>query len=163
MPQSSINRSDSGAPQAAESTSFPPNSIISLFKELITLNYESTPATAQVVGLHQALGRAAMGMTRNKHKMYLILARSREICNDVLAALESPPDSNNWEFQPEIVLQDLDKFYTLIDTLEEVLLEVADVMPSELEALGPTSPSSWPQSRAALTKIWTRLEGAPFD
>lgn len=155
------------------------DSTISLLKELISLNKAPTPATAQLIGLHQALGQAATNMTRNKHRMYLILARSREICNYILDTLESPADSDESEVQPEAILQAMELSYTLIDTLEayvslkplirtadscyRVLLEVAEVMPAELEVLGRTSLLSWPRSGEHLLKIWNQLEGAPFD
>ncbi|KIO24601.1 hypothetical protein M407DRAFT_212368 [Tulasnella calospora MUT 4182] len=53
--------------------------------------------------------------------------------------------------------------YRLINALEGILLELAGLMPVELETFGPATFSSWPQSRAALTQIWNHLGEAPFD
>lgn len=116
---SSTTTGHGGHSLQTESALFSEGSTISLLKELISLNNAPTPATAQLIGLHQALGKAATKMTRNKHRMYLILARSREICNYILATFESPADSDECESQPETILQAMEQSYTLIDTLEE--------------------------------------------
>ncbi|KAG9039678.1 hypothetical protein FS837_000937 [Tulasnella sp. UAMH 9824] len=107
--------------------------------------------------------RTAINMTRNKHKMYSILRRSRDICNYILDALDTLADSVEGQFQSEIVLEDMEKTYRLINAMEEKLLELVILMPIELETFGPTTLSSWSQSQAALIKFWDDLSRKPFD
>ncbi|KAG8958214.1 hypothetical protein FRC00_002943 [Tulasnella sp. 408] len=136
---------------------------VSLLEELISLSYVPTPATQQLVTLHQGLALAAMKMTRNKHKVYSILGRSKDICNYILAALESLTNSDESQLEPEAILEVMGRSNELIYAMEEILLELAILVPIELQSLGRTSFSSWPQSRTALIRIWNHLQEAPFD
>ncbi|KAG8910016.1 hypothetical protein FRC01_006597 [Tulasnella sp. 417] len=153
---------------------------ISLLEELTSLDHTPTPVTEQLAALHQALGRASINMTRNKHRVYSILWRSREICNHLLAAFESPAEPDTCEFELEAMVKTMKQSHKLIYGLEEygylintyrfsadniyrILLEIAGLMSVELETFGPATLSSWPQSRAVLIKIWNHLSGAPFD
>ncbi|KAG8914719.1 hypothetical protein FRC01_003951, partial [Tulasnella sp. 417] len=137
--------------------------IISVSGDFLSLNHMPLPATEQLVALLQALGQAAIKMTRNKHKMYSILGRSRDICSYILAAYENPGDPERSGFQTETILDAMEKAYTLIYAMEEILLELARLLPAELETLGPKSFLSWSQSRATLINTWNHLGRPPFD
>ncbi|KAG8909954.1 hypothetical protein FRC01_006628 [Tulasnella sp. 417] len=140
----------------------PKQETLSLLEELTSLHHEPVPATEQLVSLHRALGQAAIKMTRNKQKMYSILRRCRDICDYILAAIETVSAPEESEFQPESMLEAMEQSRRLIDALEGTLLEIARLMPVELETFGPGTFASWSQSRATLIKIWNNLGGRPF-
>ncbi|KAG9030136.1 hypothetical protein FS837_003352, partial [Tulasnella sp. UAMH 9824] len=169
----SANRASAGR-QSAEETwlsqhsenfkmEFPEHETISLLEELTSLHHVPPPATEQLAALLQALGQASMNITRNKHKVYSILRRSRDICDYISAAFDCPGDSDQSKPQPETMLEAMKQSYKLISALEEILLEVAKVLPVELETFGPATLLSWGQSQAAIIKLWDDLSKAPFD
>lgn len=92
---------------------------ISLLEELTSLHHVPAPATQQLVALLQALGQASINITRNKHKTYSILRRSRDICNYILAAFNGPADSDRSEFHLGAMLQAMRQSYRLINALEK--------------------------------------------
>lgn len=82
---------------------------VSLPQDLTRLDHEITPAAEPLVLLLQSLGRGAPTVTRNKHKIYAIVSRARDICNDILAVGVRAEVSG---------LETLDEYYNLIDALE---------------------------------------------
>ncbi|KAG8962068.1 hypothetical protein FRC00_010425, partial [Tulasnella sp. 408] len=78
---------------------------ISLFEELTHLDHEPTPTTENLVAILQALGRAALNATFNKHKIYTILLRSRDICNYILGAVDRVSGSDGSKISPEVMLE----------------------------------------------------------
>lgn len=149
-------------------------------EELTQLDYEPTPAMEELVALLKALEQATSKMVRNKHKVYTILLRSRDICNYIytLSSADWPAGSDGVEIGPELVLVAMEESYRLISALEEyvwlpmarfqetdpdgrTLLELAAFLRVELDEPGLLS--SWSQSRATLFTIWGILCGSFFE
>ncbi|KAG9047510.1 hypothetical protein FS837_002095 [Tulasnella sp. UAMH 9824] len=126
---------------------------ISLPEEITRLDYEVTPTMEPLVSLLQTLAKAAPSAIRNKHKLYSIIIRAREICNHILA-IGIGPES--------VGLEVLNECYSLIDSLEEHLLQVAQLLVIEQGALGPESCASWSEARAGLVAIMYGLYKPPF-
>ncbi|KAG8964699.1 hypothetical protein FRC05_003598 [Tulasnella sp. 425] len=126
---------------------------VSLPHDLTRLNHEITPAAEPLVLLLQSLGRGAPTAARNKHKIYAIVSRARDICNDILA-VGVRPEVNG--------LETLDEYYSLIDALEGILLDVARLLPAEQASFGREICASWPENREELRKILNRLHEPPF-
>lgn len=82
---------------------------MSLFEEITRLDQEITPAMEPVVSLLQNLANVAAAAIRNKHKLYSIILRAREICNH-LVDIGIGPQS--------VGLETLDEYYNSIDSLE---------------------------------------------
>ncbi|KAG9044612.1 hypothetical protein FS837_007869, partial [Tulasnella sp. UAMH 9824] len=82
---------------------------MSLPEEIAHIGHEITPATEPLTSLLQALGREAPKATRNKHKIYAIIVRARDICNYILA-IGTNPEFNG--------LDDLNEYYKLMDATE---------------------------------------------
>ncbi|KAG8913380.1 hypothetical protein FRC01_004574 [Tulasnella sp. 417] len=152
----------SSGPGAEERQEDPEQETISLLAELTSLHHETVPATEQLVSLHRALVQASIKMTRNKQKMYSILGRCRDICDYILATFETSSTSDESELQLESMLEATEQSRRLIDALERTLLEIARLIPVELETFGPATFASWSQSRATLIRIWNNLGGRPF-
>ncbi|KAG8940731.1 hypothetical protein FRC04_005055 [Tulasnella sp. 424] len=126
---------------------------ISLPEEIIRLYHEVTPAAEPLVLLLQSLGRGAPMVTRNKHKIYAILARARDICNHILAIGASIEFSG---------LENLEEYYNLIEALEGVLLNVAKLLPTEQISFGPEMCVSWSEGRETLCEMLNELHKPPF-
>lgn len=78
-------------------------------EDLTRLEHEITPATESLILLLRALGKEAPRATRNKHKVYAIIVRARNMCNHILS-IGTRPEFNG--------LEDLDMYYNMIDALE---------------------------------------------
>lgn len=83
---------------------------MSLPEEITHLDHEITPAMEPLVSLLRSLAKNAPSAMRNKHKLYSIIIRAREICNHLLAIGSGP--------EP-VTLETLDEYYNSIDSLEE--------------------------------------------
>lgn len=82
---------------------------MSLPEEITRLDYEITPATEPLVSLLKKMAQVAPAAIRNKHKLYSIILRAREICNHILAIGMSPES---------VGLETLDDYYNSMDALE---------------------------------------------
>lgn len=156
---------------------------ISLLEELFPSDHKATPASKPLFALLQGLGRVAVRTTRNKHKIYTILLRSRDIYNHILAAENNFGDLNGKHNDPEVMLGTMEQCYELTDALERyvfcsifalkcvsradskirILLEVATFLPAETQDVELETLRSWAQSQASFTTVWNVLSGEPFE
>lgn len=146
-------------------------------EELIDVDGNSTCATEPLLSLLQGIGKVVPGVLRNKHKIYSILLRARDICNHILSVTDGSAEENM--IRPEMTLRAMKQIYEMIDSLElyvpgnhwslfsdrscRILLEVAAILTSERSISGPEALLSWPRSRTAFTALLTKLYHAPFD
>ncbi|KAG8930828.1 hypothetical protein FRC00_000954 [Tulasnella sp. 408] len=107
---------------------------ISLPEEISRLDHEVTPAMEPLVSLLQKLAHVAPTAIRNKHKLYSIILRAREIENYILAISTGAEVAR---------LETLYEYYKLMDTLEEHLLRTAEILVAEQGAFNPELCLSW--------------------
>ncbi|KAG8939920.1 hypothetical protein FRC04_005800 [Tulasnella sp. 424] len=132
----------------------------SLTEQLATINYVPASATEELVDLLQVLGRAAPRAVRNKHKIYSVLRVAHDTCTYVIET--GNPTAGQKDTDVKQLLDRMDHYCVVIDALEEILLEFAAILPSEITEFGPGLYSSWLQSRSRFVGILDKLCHPPF-
>lgn len=97
-------------------TSIDEPSTVSLSRELIHLERESTPATEQLVTLLKETGKLTVTISRHKHKVYSTILRAQDICNYILSLGERPEDQQPSD--ADGLLRVLDEYSDIIEALE---------------------------------------------
>ncbi|KAG8911863.1 hypothetical protein FRC01_005440 [Tulasnella sp. 417] len=133
--------------------SIPPE--IDPLQELASIESNSTPITKDIVDIILAIGRAIPKAIRNKHQLYRILIRSRDLCNHLHLMLQAEVGSSS----------EMDTFkqcWEMMDCLERALLDLADIVSEEMVPFGESSLATWQGSGKRLCQLLSDLIAPPF-
>ncbi|KAG9001999.1 hypothetical protein FRB90_011460 [Tulasnella sp. 427] len=126
------------------------------FHDLFLIEKASTPLTQYAIDLIVAIAKALPNVLRNKHRLYRLTLRARDICNHLhwMANTEDPSAD---------VLDNLKQFWEILNSLEGVLLKLGRLVSEESTTLDLSMLASWENASATLNKIRDELYARPFD
>ncbi|KIO21636.1 hypothetical protein M407DRAFT_218010 [Tulasnella calospora MUT 4182] len=129
---------------------------IDLFQELASIESNWTPITKDIIDLILAIGRTIPKAIRNKHQLYRLLIRSRDLCDHLHHMLHAEGGSS----------VDIDIFkqcWEMVDCLERALLDLADIVSEEMVPFGESVLETWNNSCARLGRLYHELTAPPFN
>ncbi|KAG8931703.1 hypothetical protein FRC00_000676 [Tulasnella sp. 408] len=94
-PEQLFDQPSDGSPNSGSLVESAVPQEIDLLQELASIEINLTPSTKDIVDLILAIGRAIPKATRNKHQLYRLLIRSRDICNQLHLMLNAKVGSNS--------------------------------------------------------------------
>lgn len=88
-PEQPLHQPRDGSPNSGSLVESAAPQEIDLLQELASIEINSMPSTKDIVDLLLAIGRAIPKAIRNKHQLYRLLIRSRDLCNHLHLMLHS--------------------------------------------------------------------------
>ncbi|KAG8901144.1 hypothetical protein FRC00_008797, partial [Tulasnella sp. 408] len=155
-PEQIFDQTSDGSPNSGSLVELAVPQEMDLLQELASIEVNSTPGTKDIVDLILAIGRAIPKAIRNKHQLYRLLIRSRDLCNHLHLMLHS-------EIGSSANADIFKRCWEIMDRLERALLDLANIVSEEMVPLGELSLANWGNSCRRLSQLYNELTAPPFD
>ncbi|KAG9030947.1 hypothetical protein FS837_003133 [Tulasnella sp. UAMH 9824] len=127
-----------------------------LIQDLASIESDSTPITENIVDLIIAIGNAIPKAIRNKHQLYRLLIRSRDLCNYLHRMLLIEGGST-------VGVDIFKQCWEMLDRLECAPLDLKNILCQEMVPFAESSLATWNNSCIRLGQLYDDLTASQLN